>query len=111
MFHRPAPEEVPEPEAGADEVEKEASKEAPPSTVLRQQVTRERIDPFEVTERPQQQKSVLARLMSFRRQQSPPPDSIQSRAVGLYGAQATMLIAGIIGQLCYIYTLTYVCAI
>lgn len=81
-------------------VETEVVEEAPKQTeiaipVLKQQVSRESVDPFKEPEKPKERKSLLSRLM---RRQKPSPDSIKYSVIGLYGAQATMLAAGMLGK-------------
>lgn len=74
------------------------SQVATPSS-LRPQVNRKHSDPFDAIRLPQKKTTILSRLMKLGRQKSPPPGSVQSSVVALYGAQATMLAAGILSML------------
>uniref|UniRef100_A0A1X7VBH3 Uncharacterized protein n=2 Tax=Amphimedon queenslandica TaxID=400682 RepID=A0A1X7VBH3_AMPQE len=91
---------VEEEEIATEEATEPVTEEEPPelrpitTPTLRQQVSRESLDPFKEVQKPKERKSLLSRLM---RRDRPPPDSIKYSVVGLYGAQATMLAAGLLG--------------
>lgn len=71
-------------------------------TIQSKQPHRDQIDPFDpadLTIKEHQSRSrVLSRALSLIRQKPPPPDSIKSSVIGLFGAQATMLAGGILGK-------------
>ena len=56
------------------------------------------VSPTREEKLPTKKPSVLSRAMSILRQKSPPPDSIRSSVLGLYGAQASMMAAAILGK-------------
>ena len=66
-------------------------------TFLRPQVDRKHSDPFEITTKPHTKPSILSRLIKLGHQKPATP-TIQSSVIGFFGAQATMLAAGIISK-------------